>query len=149
MQIPASVQARAVPRPARHGSDAQSVPPDSADLGTSADQAAALLKALSSRDRLMLLCQLVDGERHVGELGTLAGIGQPSLSQQLGVLRGEGLVATRRQGRRVVYRLASPAALAVLGTLCELFKPKPAVPSGASRSRTPRGHPPGITKEIE
>jgi ArsR family transcriptional regulator len=86
-----------------------------------ADAAASLLKALANPDRLLLLCQLVEAERSVGELGELTGIAQPSLSQQLGVLRGERLVATRREGRHVLYRVASAQALAVLQTLHGLY----------------------------
>lgn len=86
-----------------------------------ATEAASLLKALANPDRLLLLCQLVGGERSVTELGVLAQIEQPSLSQQLGVLRGERLVATRREGKNVFYRVASPAALTVLETLYGLF----------------------------
>lgn len=80
-----------------------------------------MLKALANPDRLMLLCQLADGECSVTELGARSGITQPTLSQQLGVLRGERLVATRREGKHVLYRVASPAALAVLQTLYALF----------------------------
>ena len=97
------------------------------DLQARAADAAALLKALAHPDRLMLLCQLVEAERSVSELGALVGMGQPSLSQQLGVLRGERLVATRREGKRMVYRIASPAALTLLQTLYGLFcEPQPA-----------------------
>ncbi len=78
---------------------------------------------MANPDRLMLLCQLIGAERSVSELGRLAGIGQPSLSQQLGVLRGERLVATRREGRAVMYRAASPAVMALLRTLQRLFCP--------------------------
>ncbi|MEH6566839.1 MAG: metalloregulator ArsR/SmtB family transcription factor [Halopseudomonas sp.] len=90
-------------------------------LSVAADQAQQLLKALANRDRLLLLCQLVDGERNVGELEQLLGILQPTLSQQLAVLRREGLVATRREGKQVYYRVASPQALAILHTLYGLF----------------------------
>jgi DNA-binding transcriptional ArsR family regulator len=96
------------------------------DLQAQATEAAALLKALANPARLLLLCQLIDRERTVTELGVLAGIEQPSLSQQLGVLRGERLVTTRREGKSVFYRIASPAALTVLGTLNELFCSQPA-----------------------
>lgn len=92
-----------------------------ADFQARADEAAALLKALAHRDRLLLLCQLAEGERSVGELGERAGIGQPSLSQQLGVLRSEGLVAQRAEGQRRLYRVASPAALALLQALHTWF----------------------------
>lgn len=91
------------------------------DLQAKAQEAASLLRALSNPGRLLLLCQMVDAERSVGELGGLSGIAQPSLSQQLGVLRGERLVATRRDGKHVLYRVDSPAALAVLQTLHGLF----------------------------
>lgn len=103
-------------------------------MQASAGEAAAMLKALAHPDRLMLLCQLAGGERSVADLGALAGVGQPSLSQQLGVLRGERLVATRREGKQVIYRLASPAALALLQTLHALFcEPEPAAPVGPGR----------------
>lgn len=91
------------------------------DLHARAGEAAALLKALANADRLLLLCQLVGAERSVSELGLLTGIGQPSLSQQLGVLRGERLVANRRVGKQVIYRIASPAAMTVLQALYALF----------------------------
>lgn len=90
-------------------------------LRSSADQAHQLLKALANRDRLLLLCQLVDGERNVGELEELLGIVQPTLSQQLAVLRREGLVDTRREGKQVYYSVASREALAILHTLYGLF----------------------------
>jgi len=91
--------------------------PNPARLRHRADKAAALLRSLAHPDRLMLVCHLVDGEKTVGELGELARIGQPTLSQQLGVLRAEGLVATRKTGKYVRYRVRSPEALAVLRTL--------------------------------
>jgi len=80
-----------------------------------------LLKALANPDRLLLLCQLSQGERNVSELEQLLGIQQPTLSQQLAVLRREGLVATRREGKQIHYRISSPEALAVITTLYQLF----------------------------
>ncbi len=90
-------------------------------LRSAADAACRLMKVFSNPDRLLLLCQLSQGERCVGELQELVGIGQPTLSQQLGVLREEGLVATRREGKQIHYRIASPQALAVLQVLYEQF----------------------------
>lgn len=90
-------------------------------LQRKAEDAAALLKALANPSRLVILCQLVGGERTVGEIGALTGVVQPTLSQQLGVLRAEGLVATRRDGKRIHYRVTSPAVRALLATLYELF----------------------------
>ncbi|MFY3886676.1 ArsR/SmtB family transcription factor [Achromobacter xylosoxidans] len=93
-----------------------------AALRESASQACALLKALANEDRLLLLlCQLVQGERNVGELESLTGIRQPTLSQQLGVQRDEGLVSTRRQGKYVYYQLASFEVNQVMKTLSSLY----------------------------
>lgn len=90
-------------------------------LRRSADSACRLMKALSNPDRLLLLCQLTQGEKRVGELEELVGISQPTLSQQLGVLREEGLVNTRREGKNIYYQIASPQALAVMNVLFEQF----------------------------
>ncbi len=87
----------------------------------SSQQASQLLKSLSHPDRLLLLCQLTQGEYCVSELETLVGVGQPSLSQQLGILRKDELVATRRDGKQIYYRIASDDALAVLQLLYERF----------------------------
>jgi ArsR family transcriptional regulator len=86
-----------------------------------ADDATALLRALANPDRLMLLCQLAQGERTVGELEGLLDIRQPTLSQQLAVLRAQDLVDTRRDGRHIHYRVADARALAVIETLYRLF----------------------------
>lgn len=91
------------------------------DLRRSAQAACALMKVLSNPDRLLLLCQLAEGERNVGELEEALGIAQPTLSQQLTVLRSESLVATRREGKNIYYRLASPQALAVMQVLHAQF----------------------------
>ena len=87
----------------------------------SAASACSLLKALAHEDRLLLLCQLTEGELCVGELEERLGIHQPSLSQQLGVLRNEGLVSTRREGTRIYYQLKSLQAIAVMQTLYGQF----------------------------
>ena len=94
---------------------------DLALLRKSADAACRLMKTLSNRDRLLLLCQLGQGEKNVGELEALVGIAQPTLSQQLGVLRDEGLVSTRREGKNIYYCIDSPQALAVMGVLYAQF----------------------------
>jgi len=76
---------------------------------------------MANEDRLMLLCHLIDTELNVGELERLTGIRQPTLSQQLGVLRDEGLVATRREGKYIFYTLASPVVMKVMHTLYDLY----------------------------
>lgn len=96
---------------------------DIQQMRLAAKDAAAVLRSLSHPDRLLLLCQLSQGERSVGELEELLGIQQPNLSQQLGVLRSEGLVETRREGKRMFYSVKDPKALQLLGTLYELYCP--------------------------
>ena len=92
-----------------------------AELRSSAGQACSLLKTMANEDRLLLLCHLIDTERNVGELEEVTGIRQPTLSQQLGVLRDESLVSTRREGKYVYYTLANPAVLHIMQTLHGLF----------------------------
>lgn len=89
-----------------------------------AGEAAQLLRALSNERRLMILCQLAEGERSVGELQPGVGLSQSALSQHLAVLREEGIVATRREAQTIWYRIASPAALEVVATLAGIFCPQ-------------------------
>ena len=79
---------------------------------------------LANEDRLLLLCQLSQGEMSVSELEAALEIWQPTLSQQLGVLRTEGVVNTRRDGKRIFYSVADPRLLEVLGVLYRLYCPK-------------------------
>jgi len=90
-------------------------------MKTAASGACRLMKVLSNPDRLMLLCQLSQGEKRVGELEEILGIVQPTLSQQLTVLRDEELVSTRRDGKNIYYQIASPQALAVMTVLFDQF----------------------------
>lgn len=87
-------------------------------------QAVAALKVLANEDRLLLLCQLAQGEMCVSELEAQLGIRQPTLSQQLGVLRTEGVVNTRRQSKNIYYSVADPALLEILAVLYRLYCPK-------------------------
>ena len=91
------------------------------DMQQAAEQACRLLKVLSNPDRLMILCQLSQGEMRVGELEAALGIGQPTLSQQLTVLRDEELVSTRREGKNIYYQFSSPQALALIEVLYAQF----------------------------
>jgi ArsR family transcriptional regulator len=96
---------------------------DVSQFEASAAQAAKLLRALANERRLMILCQLADGERSVGQIQPLVGLSQSALSQHLAVLREEGVVASRREATSLWYRIADPAALKVVGTLAEIFCP--------------------------
>lgn len=100
--------------------------PPTVDVSTMREAArnvTALLKALANEDRLLLLCQMTLGEMSVGELEAALDIRQPTLSQQLGVLRTEGLVETRRDGKRIFYSVADPNVRTLLGTLYKLYCP--------------------------
>ncbi len=90
-------------------------------LRAASNRACALMRVMSNPDRLLLLCQLTQGEHCVGELEALLDIQQPTLSQQLAVLREEALVKTRREGKQIYYSIASDAAKAVLDVLYQQF----------------------------
>ena len=86
-----------------------------------AQAAAALLKALASKARLMVLCHLGKGEKSVGQIAELTGLRMATVSQHLAVLRAERLVAQRREGTSVHYRLADPTALKLIYVLYRAF----------------------------
>jgi len=92
-------------------------------LRHAAVQAVGALKALANEDRLLLLCQLSQGERCVSELEEDLGIRQPTLSQQLGVLRNEGMITPRREGKNIYYSVADPQTLEILALLYRLYCP--------------------------
>jgi ArsR family transcriptional regulator len=94
---------------------------DPAVLRRAAGQAVGALKVLANEDRLLLLCQLSQGEMCVSDLEEELDIRQPTLSQQLAVLRGEGVVDTRREGKRIYYRVADPRVMQVLDVLYRLY----------------------------
>lgn len=99
----------------------KSVPIDLSAMQSSAENACALLKVLANPDRLLLMCQLSQGEWCVSDLEKQLGIRQPTLSQQLGVLRDSELVATRREGKNIFYSIVSKEAIAVMNVLYEQF----------------------------
>lgn len=75
------------------------------------------MKVLSNSDRMMLLCEIGQGEKCVSELEVALDLHQPTLSQQLTVLRKENLVKTRREGKQIYYTLASEIAVSVMSLL--------------------------------
>jgi len=93
-------------------------------LRKGARHAVAALKVLANEDRLLLLCQLSQGELCVSDLEERLDIHQPTLSQQLGVLRNEGVVDTRRDGKRIFYRIADRQLLQVLVALYGIYCPR-------------------------
>ena len=94
---------------------------DLSQMAQSADRASALMKTLGHRDRLMILCQLADSEKSVGQIADLLEISQSPLSQHLSRMRKEGLVETRREAQTIYYSLKSGEASRIVELLYELF----------------------------
>jgi len=97
-----------------------------------------MLKALASRHRLMILCQLIEGERSVGELAEFLELRPSTVSQHLALLRKDDLVATRREGQTIWYSLASAPVRRVVETLYDIYcgpqsTCKPATPARSRR----------------
>ena len=86
-----------------------------------AGEACALLKAIANPHRLMILCQLVEGEKSVGELASCVGIRPSSVSQNLALMRAGGLVASRRDGQTMWYAIKSPEARTLLETIYTIY----------------------------
>jgi ArsR family transcriptional regulator len=99
------------------------VSPSAEAMRQGALAATATLRVLANPDRLLLLCQISLGEKNVSELENLLDLHQPTLSQQLGVLRQENLVTTRREGKQIYYRISDERVLALLETLYALYCP--------------------------
>lgn len=92
-----------------------------ADMRARSSEAAAMLKVLGNQQRLLVLCRLVEGECSVGELSAGLELSQSALSQHLAVLRTAGVVATRREGLSIRYRLVEGPALALMTTLHAIY----------------------------
>jgi DNA-binding transcriptional ArsR family regulator len=97
-----------------------------AEMEAHAAEAASMLRLLASERRLIVLCTLImEGESPVGRLAARAGLSQPAMSQHLAKLREDGLVATRRAGTTIHYRIADPRVARIMATLQEVFCPTP------------------------
>jgi len=101
-------------------------------MQVAAGRASDLLKALANRHRLMIICQLIDTERSVGELAAFLGIRESTVSQHLALLRKDRLVSTRRDGQTIWYQINSGPAREVVKTLYRVYcaqtpacRPKP------------------------
>ena len=92
-----------------------------AELQSRALRAASLLKAMSNPVRLLVLCQLAEGEKSVGELERVVDVSQSALSQHLALLRSRGLVSSRRAGQAIYYSLDGREAPALLAALYEVY----------------------------
>ena len=90
-------------------------------METAADSASNLLKALANRHRLLIICQLIDGERSVGDLAEFLGLRDSTVSQHLALLRKDGLVSARRDAQTIYYSIASDPAREVLTALYRVY----------------------------
>jgi DNA-binding transcriptional ArsR family regulator len=111
---------------------------DPNDMMAAADQASELLRSLGNRHRLLILCQLTEGERSVGDLAGFLTLRDSTVSQHLSLLRREGLVRARRDGQTIWYSIASPSARRVLETLFEIFCKPDSACAPPVRPRKPR-----------
>lgn len=117
---------------------------EASEMSIAAERASELLKSLANRHRLLIVCQLIEGERSVGELAEFLGIRDSTVSQHLALLRKDGVVAARRDGQTIWYSISSAPARKVLETLYKVYcGPQPLCAPGATddfaRSASPRG----------
>ena len=111
------------------------------DMLVAADHASALLKALANRHRLIIICQLIDKERSVGELAELLRVRDSTVSQHLALLRKDGLVSARRDGQTIWYSIASGPARELVQTLYRAY-----CAPGSARTAERRGGRPRTAK---
>jgi DNA-binding transcriptional ArsR family regulator len=106
-----------------------------------ADRASELLRAIANRHRLLILCQLIEGERSVGQLADVLGLRDSGVSQHLALLRKDGLVMTRREGQTIWYSIASAEARTLLATLYRIYCMPAAAPTSKRPSKKQSGKP--------
>ena len=105
----------------RPGSSGRVGPKPARTIKPHADKAAALLKALANEQRLMILCNLLEGPLSVGELNGRMSLSQSALSQHLGVLREANVVTTTREAQSIRYELSSGAVTRIIEILYNEF----------------------------
>jgi DNA-binding transcriptional ArsR family regulator len=108
------------------------------EMLVAADAASALLKALANRHRLIIVCQLTEQERSVGELAALLAIRDSTVSQHLALLRKDGLVTARRDGQTIWYSIGSPQARELVRTLYRVYCAPTAACTPQARLKTTR-----------
>mgnify|MGYP000098899467 CR=1 FL=1 len=110
------------------------------DMAAAAGQASDLLKAIGHPYRLMLLCQMIDRERSVGELAAALGIRESTTSQHLALLRKDGLIRPRREAQTIRYSIASIPAQRIMAVLFDLYcAPSPSGGAGQATAQPPAG----------
>lgn len=102
-------------------------------MNSAADEVCELMTLLSNRSRLMILCQLTEGEKSVGQLAEAVGARDTAVSQQLAILRRERIVKARREGQTMFYRIVDPNVAAILEFLYARYCGDVAAPQGDER----------------
>lgn len=115
--------------------DSQLSEADIEALSAQATKASELLKAMSHEARLMILCLLLEGEKTVSEIEQSIGLAQATVSQHLSRLRMDRLIASRRDGRMIHYRIADDKVVALISTLHQQFCPPGMRPAQAETNR--------------
>jgi DNA-binding transcriptional ArsR family regulator len=115
------------------------------DLQLKAGEAERLLKAMASRPRLMILCELLKGERTVTALHEAVGLSMSAMSQHLARLRADALVSTRRESQTIFYSLADAGATRMLETLYQIY----CLPPDAAERRDPSAISPAAERRSE
>ena len=108
------------------------------EMQVAAERVAELMKLLANKHRLLVLCQLAEGEKPVGELARLLGVREPAMSQRLAVLRREGLVRPRRAAQTIYYALARDDVRRLMEFLYATYCSDPAVIGGGQGRCRPR-----------
>ena len=91
------------------------------ELRRKSEDVAGLLKQLSHPQRLLILCSMAEGEKSVGEIEEVCGASQSAVSQFLKVMRLEGLVESRREGKQVYYKIVDQRVLVLIRLLYKIF----------------------------
>lgn len=104
-----------------------------------AGEAAQLLKALGNEQRLLILCNLLDGPLSVGELNQRIELSQSALSQHLALLREMGLVDTRREAQTIFYSLSDGPVVRVMALLQDIYCATDEAPASAGEAQ-PAAH---------
>jgi DNA-binding transcriptional ArsR family regulator len=94
---------------------------DIAEMQSNASEAAELLKVMAHPERLMVVCQLTQGEVGAGVLQSSSSLSQSAFSQHLSVLRKYNLIKARKESQQVFYSLADPRVETLIKSLHSVF----------------------------
>ncbi|WP_407503418.1 metalloregulator ArsR/SmtB family transcription factor [Acinetobacter baumannii] len=91
------------------------------EMKNAANSVVGTLKSLANTDRLLILCHLAHEELNVSQIEEKTQITQPTLSQQLMMLRKSDVVSTRRDGKQIFYSIKDDKMHSILNMLYQLY----------------------------